>query len=662
MKYRPDIDGLRALAVLSVVLFHAGFAWLPGGFVGVDVFFVISGYLITQILIDEVGTSRFSIARFYVRRARRILPALYFISFIVFFLGAIFLLPIEFVGLSKTILATNLFSSNFFFWKHDNYFDTSAELKPLLHTWSLAVEEQFYIFWPLFLAFSLRRGWRLHWLILLLIFFSFAFASLLLLKKPITVFYLPMFRAWELLIGAWLATEVLSNIEGKLWKNGCSLIGLGLLVLSALFLNKSLPFPGWNALPPCMSAVLIIAAGKDAVVNRYLLSARPLVFLGLISYSLYLWHWPLLAYIRVLNLGQLPLLYAAVAVILSIMLAALTWKYVEQPFRHGGQVNRPASLLFKFALPGGILCMMAGTAIAYKGFPSRISTEAMAAQEAAQDFNSARADCHLGMPAVVLPEVKKCTSQRLMGAANKIVAVWGDSHAEAMAPGVVVMPGLNEAVMLQLTKTSCPPLLGASVLRGGTEYRECEVFNDRVMELLKKRKDITTVVLAARWPVYALEAVFGVPEEVPGAAKYALKIRDSNVLTPISSMEVFGESLSKTIGLLVQAGKKVVVVGAVPEMKYNAPGCVARERMSLLSSMQCGLYQDKVVSRILGVNDVLGRAANQYQAIAVYPDSILCQKGYCAVEGPGGQIFYYDHNHLSTAGARYVFSRLSLKE
>jgi peptidoglycan/LPS O-acetylase OafA/YrhL len=662
MKYRPDIDGLRALAVLSVVLFHAGFTWLPGGFVGVDVFFVISGYLITRILIDEVGTSRFSIAHFYVRRARRILPALYFISFIVFFLGAIFLLPIEFVGLSKTILATNLFGSNFLFWKQDNYFDTSAELKPLLHTWSLAVEEQFYIFWPLFLAFSLRRGWRFHWLILLLISFSFAFASLFLLKKPIAVFYLPMFRAWELLIGAGLATGVLSNIEGRLWKNSCSMIGLSLLVLSALLLNKSLPFPGWNALPPCMGAALLIAAGKNAVVNRYLLSAQSLVFVGLISYSLYLWHWPLLAYVRVLNLGQLPPFYAAAVVIFSIMLAALTWKYVEKPFRYGEQSDKPARLMFKFALPGISLCMMAGTAIAYKGFPSRISTEAMAAQEAAHDFNSARADCHLSMPAVVLPDAVKCTSQRLTGITNKTVAVWGDSHAEAMAPGVVVMPGLTEAAMLQLTKTSCPPLTEASVLRDGTEYRECEVFNNKVMELLRIRKDITTVVLAARWPVYALEAVFGISEEVPGAAKYSLKAHDSNVRTHISSMEVLGVSLSKTIGLLIRAGKKVIVVGAVPEMKYNAPQCVARGRISLLSSMQCGLSQDKVVSRILGVNDVVGRAANQHQAAAVYPDSILCQDGYCAVEGPNGQVFYYDHNHLSTAGARYVFSRLSLKE
>jgi peptidoglycan/LPS O-acetylase OafA/YrhL len=662
MKYRKDIDGLRAVAVLSVVLYHAGVHWLPGGFVGVDIFFVISGYLITQILLDETATGHYSITNFYVRRAQRILPALYFILVVVLLLGLLLLLPSEVLGLSKSVLATTLFSSNFLFWKQSGYFDVSAELKPLLHTWSLAVEEQFYVLWPLILVFCCRHGWSIRAAISILLALSLALSCVFVTETPITVFYLLPGRAWELLIGAWLATAHCHGFKNKWVANGLSLLGVFLLAASVLLLDKSLPFPAWNALFPCMGAALLIAAGEGAVVNRHLLGWRPLVFVGLISYSLYLWHWPLLSYVRILNLGELPPVQAAGALALSFLLAMLTWRYVEAPFRRQGVSVSPVGSLISYALLGLLICMMAWLVIYFKGFPERISVQSLAAQEAVKDFNAARGVCHLNMAQVGLRDVEACTNPRISGALNKTLAIWGDSHAEAMVSGFAVMPGLAEGLVLQMTKTSCPPLLGVTVTRGAMAYRECADFNAATIEMLRQRSDISTVVLAARWPVYVLESGFGVPEETLGAPTYALVAAAGGASTGRPSIAAFGVALNSTIDILVRAGKKVIVVGAVPEMKYDVPGCVARRRMSLVSTGSCNLAQDIVEARISVVNKTIGVAAIRADVQALYPDRILCQDGYCSVEGPDGQVMYHDHNHLSTAGSRYVFSRLVLKE
>lgn len=662
MKYRRDIDGLRAIAVLVVVFYHAGVSYFPGGFVGVDIFFVISGYLITSIILDDTLIGHYSIANFYVRRARRILPILYFVIVVVLLFGLFFLLPLEFIGLSESVQTTILFSSNFLFWMKSGYFDIAAELKPLLHTWSLAVEEQFYVVWPLILVVSSRHGWGVGRAIAVLLILSFAFSCLLLAEKPAAVFYLLSGRAWELLVGAWLATTK-SDVLIKQWqKSGLSIIGLGLLMASVLVLNKSSPFPAWNALYPCLGSALLILAGEGALVNRYLLAWRPLVFVGLISYSLYLWHWPLLSYVRIMNLGRLPPAQAGIVVVLSFILATLSWRYVENPFRRGGSNSNATFQLINYALFGLMLCMVAWSIIYFKGFPDRIPSLALAAQEAAKDFNLARGICHLNMAQLSLPDPETCTTPRLSGEQDKTLAVWGDSHAEAMIPGVAVLPGLAEGVLLQMTKTSCPPLIGVDVVRAGRVYRECSLFNAETIQMLRQHQEITTVVLAARWPVYALEAGFGVSEATPGASKYSLVANRSDGTVGTSSLVEFGAALDRTIDLLARAGKKVIVVGAVPEMYFDVPGCVARKRMPLFLAENCGLDQGAVAARISVVNKEVEAAAKRHEVAALYPDRILCHEGFCAVESPEGRILYYDHNHLSTVGARYVFSRLRIKE
>jgi len=466
-----------------------------------------------------------------------------------------------------------------------------------------------------------------------------------------------------LLIGAWLATDDFYWSKTQWRKNALSVAGLGLLAASFLLLNKSLPFPGWNALLPCLGAALLIAAGERAFVNRYLLAWPPFVFVGLISYSLYLWHWPLLSYVRILNLGQLPPVQAGITVALSFLLATLTWRYIENPFRQRGATASSISQLIKYALLGLLLCVMAWLVVYFKGFPNRISVQALAAQEASKDFNAARGLCHLNMDQVSLPDSEKCTHPRISGTQSQTLAVWGDSHGEAVFPGVVVMPGLPEGLMLQMTKTSCPPLIGAEVVRGGRVYKECADFNSEAINFLRSRADITAVAMAARWPVYALEAGFGVPESSPGAPTYALRAGGGKRPSQSTSLAELAMALDRTIEVLERAGKKVYLIGAIPEMQFDVPGCIARQRMTPMAVQQCGLNQEVVALRIDAVNmTIAAAAAKRGNAIALFPDRVLCNGGYCGVEGAEDQILYYDHNHLSTVGARYVFSRLMPKE
>lgn len=335
MKYRPEIDGLRAVAVLPVILFHAGFATFSGGFVGVDVFFVISGYLITSILYTEMTGGAYSILRFYERRARRILPALFLVMLVCIPFAWVWLLPNDLHEFFNSILAVTVFASNVLFWSESGYFETAAELKPLLHTWSLAVEEQFYLFFPLLLAVLLRyltRRWVVAVLAALLVF-SLALAELTLGTRPSAAFFLLPTRMWELLIGS-LAAIYLVSRQGRPLSNGLlGWAGIAAIAASVFLYDEHIPFPGAYALLPCVGTVLIILFADAGTGAARLLSLRPVVGIGLISYSAYLWHQPLIAFARYRFPfeAQAPVMLGLAA--LSLVLAWSSWAFVERPFR-----------------------------------------------------------------------------------------------------------------------------------------------------------------------------------------------------------------------------------------------------------------------------------------------------------------------------------------
>jgi peptidoglycan/LPS O-acetylase OafA/YrhL len=367
MKYRAEIDGLRALAVLPVILFHAGFEWFSGGFVGVDVFFVISGYLITTIIISEMAEGKFSIVNFYERRARRILPALFFViiaSFPLFYFSYYGNYFTEYV---KSIAATATFTSNIFFWLNSNYFSLGSEIKPLLHTWSLAVEEQYYILFPIFLMFTWRLG--IKWVLILLsivFFISLGIAQWGAYNSPTAAFFLLPTRGWELLVGVFAAFYLKHNMYLKsLFLNQIlSLLGLGMIVYSIIAFDESTPFPSLYALIPTIGTGLIILSSTKQTVVHSLLGSKVLVGLGLISYSAYLWHQPLLAALAFNMPFEERYFYKILVILITLALAYLSYKFIEGPFRNKYQISKQN--IFIFAIVGSISLTLFGVVMSDK--------------------------------------------------------------------------------------------------------------------------------------------------------------------------------------------------------------------------------------------------------------------------------------------------------
>ena len=390
-RYRPDIDGLRAIAVLSVVAFHIGAGHAPGGFVGVDVFFVISGYLISAILFSEIDGFQFSVLRFYERRIRRIFPALFAMLIIYSAVVGFLLLPSEFVDFAKSLLAAATSTSNFYFWKHSGYFN-SPESSPLLHTWSLAVEEQFYILFPIFLV-AIRRFFprRLLLAVAILFFASLAASIVMVFFYPVAAFYMPYTRAWELLLGTLVSQHVFPPLTARLPRNLATMSGMALISYAVLKYNAETTFPGAAALMPCLGTALIIGAGEfGPTLAGKVLSWPPIVFVGLISYSVYLWHWPVII-LHTMGLSfnlesVLPHRLAALVpmfrfdmwmeIILTFVLAALSWRFIERPFR-----SRPLKIGRRplFATSAAVLVVLISfstTVILARGFQGRFSPRA----------------------------------------------------------------------------------------------------------------------------------------------------------------------------------------------------------------------------------------------------------------------------------------------
>jgi len=392
MKYRAEIDGLRAFAVLPVILFHAGFNLFSGGFVGVDVFFVISGYLITTILIEENENNKFSLIKFYERRARRILPALFFMILVCIPFSWLWMLPSQAKDFSQSVVAVILFASNILFWMESGYFDESSEEKPLLHTWSLAVEEQYYILFPVFLFLAWRHSkGKIFWLMFALSVISLSLSEWGWRNNATANFYLAPSRAWELLAGSMAAFIV--RKRGVRSNESLSIIGFLAILFSIVVYDEDTPFPSLYSLVPVVGVVLVVLFADKKTCVAKILSNRVFVSVGLISYSAYLWHQPFFAFARIKSIEEPGYIVFSCLIFATFLMAYLSWKYVEQPFRN--KLRFSAKYIFSFSAFSSVLFIVIGS-IGYvtNGFEKyRFSEEQLSV------FNTAlssplRSKCH----------------------------------------------------------------------------------------------------------------------------------------------------------------------------------------------------------------------------------------------------------------------------
>ncbi|HLZ03203.1 MAG TPA: acyltransferase family protein [Bradyrhizobium sp.] len=540
LSYRPDIDGLRALAVLPVLIYHAFPSLLPGGFFGVDIFFVISGYLITGIIHQQMREKRFSIANFYARRIRRIFPALILVVTVTFAIGW-FLLPLhDMQSLGTNIAGGAIFAQNFVLLGQVGYFDLAANMKPLLHLWSLGIEEQYYVAWPLTLL--LIRRWNLNGLavVTVLAVTSFVLCLIVGARAPDYAFYLPVTRAWELLVGSALALwhgGRIINLEQRKSsfrpsREIAAACALAAIVVSLCAYRAWMRDPGWFTLLPVLGAAALIG-GSGTFVHRHLLAARPAVFVGLISYPLYLWHFPLMAYARIHFVDGVRIRYMLAILLASGLLAWLTYRIVEKPLRFGRKrVRIKVAGLITAMLALGIVGLAADRT---NGLPIRIPASVrpfmLTGAESSQYWREGK--CLMQpeqSPAEFAPE---CAGN----GGRPLLFIWGDSYAASLYPGLKHFAAKRGFDVAEYTASACAPLIGYV----NPERRFCKPSNDYALKRIAElRPDV--VILYSTWSYSEPDLRGGLQRTVPLLRPFTKKIV---LLGPPASWT--GEGLSANV-------------------------------------------------------------------------------------------------------------------
>ena len=645
MKYRAEIDGLRALAVVPVILFHAGFELFSGGFVGVDVFFVISGYLITTILIEDLENQRFSLVNFYERRARRILPALFFVILVCLPFAWMWMLPNQMKDFSKSLVAVSLFASNVLFWRESGYFDAAAEEKPLLHTWSLAVEEQYYVLFPIFLFLAWRYGKnRVFWMIVVMASISLLLSEWGWRNKATANFYLAPTRAWELFAGSIAAFIVHKNGVQK--NNFLALLGLAAIIFSIFAYDESTPFPSVYALVPVLGVVLLVLYADKQTLAAKLLSTKGFVGVGLISYSAYLWHQPLFAFARISSSNTFPLYTYLILSLVSIILAFLSWKFIEAPFRNRS-INHKSIFLLAFV---GILAF---TAIGFlghlnEGFTSRFTQEQL---DFAAPKTGDTSGCHNGLDAADIRNGARCVVA--VGSDSVVnIAIIGDSHAAALTDAVKIQLAPLGKGFLAFNGSWCAPLMNFATNSPVKDNFCLDEINSAYAQMLEDEL-IHTIVLHAQWATY--DAGFRWADA--DRASYVFSY-DGNFDYANSSLErnlqEFSSAVTYTFKKLHDANKKVIVILSVPEFEVNVP----RELNSILpffsiDANKLKLPLTKFNERTSRVTEILVRNSNTFGFKILDPSLTLCDKESCFSHHSRGA-FYTDGSHLSLLGASQI--------
>lgn len=661
-KYRHDIDGLRAVAVIAVVIFHAFPNWLKGGFIGVDVFFVLSGYLVSGIIWEDLYKGTFSFTQFYSRRIRRIYPALLLVLIVAYFLGWFALFADEYKELSKHIASGVTCISNFVLWSEAGYFDKAGDTKLMLHLWSLGVEEQFYILWPLLSWLAYKN--RLHSSILLLLFLVVSF--FLNIKaadsEVIADFFSPQTRFWELLSGSLIAwfevnkqrlydfldqrkKQMTNNVDrGKyesklaIFANSASIIGFCLLAFSFLKIGNGVVFPGKWALIPVLGTVLIICSGSRAWINRILLSNRVLVWFGLISYPLYLWHWPLLTFARIVE-SEVPSKTIRVgAVLLSIGLSWLTFHFVEKPIRFGPAPKlKAAALVVLSVIIGGL------GYFTYRknGFPSRLPNYVapISTKDSFQTDGNPYSNCTAAMPYWREEIDGSCRFQQKRG---NSIAIIGDSHGAQLYQGLSELGGATDGMINFMSGCAAPYIdlsSGLNMHPVQTVKIDKHKLIKNAFEFILNNPSIKTVILAHN-PI----------------CSYPNRVKDLSNPTISDPNQIIENGMRRTFSSLLRSQKRVIVVLNFPTLPYDPELCIARPFRITNHGNKCRLPRTFLdASRAYSdYKSVLTSVIKDYPEIRTYDFSqFLCDDKYCYV-AKDGVLLYGDRNHLNENGSRFV--------
>ncbi len=614
--YRADVDGMRAVAVLAVLLFHAGLG-LPGGFVGVDVFFVISGFLITSIVMREVEACTFSYLGFWERRARRLVPAMFVVVVATVLLGYLILLPHDFKELGQSVCAQAVAAANFYFYRESGYFAGPSEIKPLLHTWSLAVEEQFYFLMPGLLILAHRvLPRRVPTVLVVTLIASLVWCVY---STPVfqdAAFYLLPARAWEMLLGGVVALagdlKWLKRPAAEL----VSLAGLITVVASILFYEQGTPFPGSWAILPCLGTAAMIAGNSvHATVTSRLLSWRPVVFIGLISYSLYLWHWPLFAFANYMTPGELPEWLALSLITASLAMGVLSWRYVETPFRNKSLLPTRMRVLGAAAAGLALLAGVGALLHVNNGVRSRFGDDVLQLADARQDRNPQRRLHHdlRGSALVESPRLLTGT----VGSDPQLIVV-GDSHGDAIVPGIVDLCKKQNVPMVAFTRSDTLPLCFTGTPRDNAE----KTFYDSAAAYIRD-STATHVLLIARWSEYG--------------------------------ERLHRQDLAETVNRLRELRKTVWLVRQVPEPAADVPRHLALNALWGMDNIRIQRSVSEYRTSQVSVKRLLNSVSGDGVRVVDASRNFFCSSDLAVLQIDGHPL-YFDDNHLSTRGAMFAAS------
>lgn len=648
LNYRAEIDGLRALAVLLVFFYHLDISFITGGFAGVDVFYVISGFVIYRSMIEDQKAGRYSIWGFYRKRARRIIPALAVTIIASLFAGYFLLTPSGYVLLGQSSLASIFSVSNIYFYDRLGYFAASANNIPLLHTWSLGVEEQFYLIAPVcFLLFCkyCKERWMLAALLTFTILsFIYSLMASFVVGDENHAFYLPMSRFWEIGVGCVIAILERRFSPSYRWPTFLALIGLAGIFATGIVIDKNTPFPGFAALLPVgASALFILAALPQKSLLYRFMASYPMAYLGRISYSVYLFHWPIVVFAG-LNVGREFHLWEKGTIFVStLLLASLSYHFLETPFRKARTIHQWKQAWRILAVLVAIIVGVSLTIISSAGMSGRMSQEAKSIAQKIKSEKSLRPRC----PTIsVGGEIKSGAICQHFGVENGIdYVLWGDSHAGMIMNQLAQRMHQLDRVGVTVRLPSCPPLL--EVYTSKRKNREqCQLLGEYIVSQVES-ENAPVVVFANRWANLASD-LLSPSGRTPPKRLYDRKNDGARI--------GFYEAVKRTIDELNALGVHVVIIGPVPEMDFHVPEMMIRAA-NWNTSLPVSHFKDFMARQKI-VLDAFDRIDELPNATIVYPHEVLCNETQCRFNA-GTSPLYTDEDHLSADGVSLILPLIS---